>query len=75
MPRINNDTIVRANNRTKFDRSCKLDMYSNPDAARDIIVVHTKYQGKSYSANLKVCELRNSYGKAVKTSRDYGKRI
>ena len=75
MPRINNDTILRANDRTKNSRSCKSGMYSASGAARDTIVVHTKYNGKSYSANLKVCEIRNSYGNAVKTSRVYGKGV
>lgn len=75
MSKISNETILKANRKTRLNINGRTSVNVNGSCLSDSMTIATTYQGKCYSVRVTVDELRLSFGKAVKSSRTYGKGI
>lgn len=71
MCKVSSKTIIKANQRTRMQR---IPFESIPASRRDAIVVRLSYNGKLYSQELTIRQMRESYGRALKNVKNiYGR--
>ena len=75
MSKISNETILKANRKTKHSINGRTAIGVGGSCVSESMTIATTYRGKCYSVQVTVDALRLSFGKAVKSSRAYGKGV
>ena len=75
MLKISNETILKANRKTIDNVNGRVAVGTGTSCPSDSMTIATTYRGKRYSVQVTLDALRLSFGRAVKSSRAYGKGI
>ena len=75
MSKISNETILKANRKTRFGINGRTSVNAGGSCLSDSMTIAATYRGKCYSVQVTVDALRLSFGRAIKSSRTYGKGV
>jgi|GEM_PF-5990945 hypothetical protein len=70
MCRINNETILRANQKTMNRKELKVPTYPNGE-----IVASVRYNGINYEQYIKIRDVNAKFKRSIELIRNYGKKI